>query len=418
MKNRNLGILSSIRLITATAIIISVGSLVLVNMHLSWKILIPIIAVALSWLLFISIKTTIAIKNSLKELKLALNSISEKDFTVQIDTEGKNEFAKINKDLSASIEKVKAMLLSVVQLTNISHESGIEATKLFSGIFEQMQLISASTEEISAGIEQCTASVEEVASMANYAKDEVNSIASTSADKLIQAKNILGTVINHKAESERSIVKVKESYSDSKLKLEKAIQDAEVVHNISQMANSILEISEQTNLLALNAAIEAARAGEQGRGFAVVAEEVRRLAEQSSSTVTEIQNNVSKVLDAVNDLSISSKYLLQVIEESILQDYDRLLKMNDEYFNNTTSFSNDIESFAETSKNISENVTRIAQSMEDLNLAMDEIARASGEISGNIGAVNTIGETLAVSANENSQTAEELVKNINSFKLQ
>lgn len=418
MKNRNLGILSSIRLITATAIITSVGSLVMINMHLPWKILIPIIAVALSWLLFISIKTTIAIKNSLKELKLALNSISEKDFTVQINAEGKNEFAKINKDLSASIEKVKAMLLSVVQLTNISHESGIEATKLFSGIFEQMQLISASTEEISAGIEQCTASVEEVASMANYAKDEVNSIASTSADKLIQAKNILGTVINHKEESERSIIKVKESYSDSKLKLEKAIQDAEVVHNISQMANSILEISEQTNLLALNAAIEAARAGEQGRGFAVVAEEVRRLAEQSSSTVTEIQNNVSKVLDAVNDLSISSKYLLQVIEESILQDYDRLLKMNDEYFNNTTSFSNDIESFAETSKNISENVRRIAQSMEDLNLAMDEIARASGEISGNIGAVNTIGETLAVSANENSQTAEELVKNINSFKLQ
>lgn len=418
MKNRNLGILSSIRLITVTAIIISVGSLALVNMHLSWNILIPIIAVALSWLLFISFKTTIAIKNSLKELKSTLNSISEKDFTVQINTEGKNEFAKINKDLSASIEKVKSMLLSVVSLTNISHESGIEATKLFSGIFEQMQLISASTEEISAGIEQCTASVEEVASMANYAKDEVNSIASTSADKLIQAKNILGTVINHKEESERSIIKVKESYSDSKLKLEKAIQDAEVVHNISQMANSILEISEQTNLLALNAAIEAARAGEQGRGFAVVAEEVRRLAEQSSSTVTEIQNNVSKVLDAVNDLSISSKYLLQVIEESILQDYDRLLKMNDEYFNNTTSFSNDIESFAETSKNISENVTRIAQSMEDLNLAMDEIARASGEISGNIGAVNTIGETLAVSANENSQTAEELVKNINSFKLQ
>lgn len=418
MKNRNLGILSSIRLITVTAIIISVGSLALVNMHLSWSILIPIIAVALLWLLFISIKTTIAIKNSLKELKSTLNSISEKDFTVQINTEGKNEFAKINKDLSASIEKVKSMLLSVVSLTNISHESGIEATKLFSGIFEQMQLISASTEEISAGIEQCTASVEEVASMANYAKDEVNSIASTSADKLIQAKSILGTVINHKEESERSIIKVKESYSDSKLKLEKAIQDAEVVHNISQMANSILEISEQTNLLALNAAIEAARAGEQGRGFAVVAEEVRRLAEQSSSTVTEIQNNVSKVLDAVNDLSISSKYLLQVIEESILQDYDRLLKMNDEYFNNTTSFSNDIESFAETSKNISENVTRIAQSMEDLNLAMDEIARASGEISGNIGAVNTIGETLAVSANENSQTAEELVKNINSFKLQ
>ena len=357
------------------------------------------------------------IKSQVREVAEGAKKLAQGDFNFTITAYSDDELGQTITALNEAVQTLKGTITTVKEESASIKESTKVASDMFSEVEAQVQQISAATEEISAGMEESAAAVEEVSSMTMTVKEDVNNTADKAKQGLDIAVGIENKAENISKESLVSKENAERIYKETKGKLERAIEDSKVVKNISDMANSILAIAEQTELLALNAAIEAARAGESGKGFAVVAEEVRKLAEESSQAVNEIQTNVKQVLTSVDELSNSSKDVLTFIERDVLKDYKNLLDISIEYKNDGVKVKNIIENFAQISDNISNSIDQISKSMEEVATAVGEVAKTSTEIAQSVGEVTEKNASISIEVGRDAATAEKLSNLVEGFKL-
>ncbi len=175
---------------------------------------------------------------------------------------------------------------------------------------------------------------------------------------------------------------------------------ADQTRQVSSLVTLIRSIADQTNLLALNAAIEAARAGEQGKGFAVVASEVRKLAEEVSKSVDEIQEIVGKVDN-------NSRIVVDTLEEGL-----QVVTAGQDNVKNTGQTFKEISQLIEGMNKkivaLSEQLNIVVVKQDNMSRSIEEIAAIAEENAAGIEEVSASSQQMTGSTEEMNQWIKEL----------
>jgi len=265
-------------------------------------------------------------------------------------------------------------------------------------------------QESSAATEEITASVEEVDSSVNILSSKAMEGSNNASDAKVRASKV--------KENSKEIKNIaKELYIQKEANMKKVIEESSVIDSIRVMADTISSIADQTNLLALNAAIEAARAGEQGRGFAVVAEEVRKLAEQSSGAVVEIQKTIESVKQIFNKSIETGNDILKFIDVDIMKTYDEYEETGNQYHIDSDFVSNMSEEIAAMSQEITATVGQVSEAIQNMAESAQESSEKAETIKENMDETTKAIEQVAQTAQSQAELAQQLNEVVQQFKI-
>jgi methyl-accepting chemotaxis protein len=330
------------------------------------KSLLAAIILSVPLLAFIYLFIRNVVTNPIDKMVAGLRNIArgEGDLTQRLEVPGKDEIGAA----SAAFNDMMAKMASLVHQVSDSAQQVTLAARDLATSAAQVEASSHKQNDTSVAasgaVEQMVSAIASIA----QSTEEVHERSRESLRRSEQGNESLSRLINQIAVVENTVREIADSV--------RQFVDSTVA--ITNMTKEVRDIADQTNLLALNAAIEAARAGEQGRGFAVVADEVRKLAEKSAGSATEIDG----ITRALSDRSGN-------VQRSIQNGLDNL-----------ASSQESLSAVAKVLGEAGDSVVRVGQGLDDIASATEEQRRVSGAVADNI-------ESIAEMAKENNKAVDQ-----------
>jgi len=254
-------------------------------------------------ILMISRGVNTSVTSSLEKIECVSGSL---DLTCNIVVEGKDEISQISRALHVMIVAFKETVHHAKDVSTATAHESAALTKIVEDL-EQNSL------ETSKKITAVNGLVDDVGDKLDIVEEATIYVT----EDLERTSNVIENFANELADVVSTIDNSNIHQEDLAQKVSALTEQAK---NIKDVLSIISDIADQTNLLALNAAIEAARAGEHGRGFAVVADEVRKLAERTQKSLSEISANVNlitqNVVEIVDGTELTSQNMQSISESA------------------------------------------------------------------------------------------------------
>jgi methyl-accepting chemotaxis protein len=325
------------------------------------------------------------------------------------------ELEQLARAMDGMAARLRGVVVSVV---NEASQIGNSATD-FSAMSEEL---AASSGEISTAMVKIASSAEQqVRGMekADVLLLNLRQIAETNATAASRMVELGGRIrelaARHKSDvaaAGQTLLDVQEIVSTSARQVQELTRLSEP---ITAFIDLIRQISSQTNLLALNAAIEAARAGEHGRGFAVVAEEVRRLADSSSTAAEEVAKTVQFIRKQVREvggtMDVGSARVQGI--EVVATAAARALEDIAAAVHEVHAAAGEVVRQAEANRRI---VAQLGERTQEVSQAASEHASASEQVTAAAEEQTASTEEMAASAGDLLQGATRLTALMQDFK--
>lgn len=290
----------------------------------------------------------------------SLQKMCAGDLKTRIHISETDPLAPVAKLINQLVDGNTDLLIKMSLSMNTAVYSCMNSGESLNQISEQFNIMTDNIEQISNAVTDVAESVNHLAITTNETSEQVL-IGKGSIEHTVESVQI---VENETDKSQAYLVEL-----TTKLQ-----QLNESTNRIDGLVAIVKGVSDQTNLLSLNAAIEAARAGEHGRGFSVVAEEVRKLADQSRESVSEITNQIMDIRKAVGQISAA------------FQDMQRAFGRNADAVANATRNSANMTGVFEK---IGDAVQNLAPIAEEQSASFEEISATIRDLSGRTVALNS-----------------------------